>query len=165
MLNPGSAVRRCQRFLHAEPNQHDGRQRYDDVNPHRGNGWCRRCRQRLASLSDKVEETCTHVPCPLVFFAGASYDQYACVSRFDGAAAGGGDVGVVVAFVSCRVTKCRFHRVLLLLLGNDLLQGKVGVDLVRILLGTQFQEQSLIDALEFGHDSLLGYILGLRCGF
>src|SRR5258708_17796835 len=39
--------------------------------------------------------------------------------------AGCGYVGVVVAFVSRRVTECRFHRVLLLLLGNDLLQGKI----------------------------------------
>ena len=65
---PGAAVRRCECFLHAEPNQHDGRQCYDDVNPHRGNGGCRRGCKRLARLSDIVEETCTHVACPLVFF-------------------------------------------------------------------------------------------------
>ena len=64
------------------------------------------------------------------------------------AAAGRCDVGVVVAFVSCRVTECRFHCVLLLLLGNDLLQGKIGVDLVGVLLGTQLQKQRLIDALQ-----------------
>ena len=64
---PWPTVRRCERFLHAEPNQHDGRERYDDVNPHRGNGGCRRGCKRLARLSDKVEETCTHVPCPPVF--------------------------------------------------------------------------------------------------
>src|ERR1019366_362316 len=76
-------------------------------------------------------------------------------------AAGCGDVGVVVAFVSCRVTKCRFHRVLLLLLGNDLLQGKIGIDLVRVLLRTQLQEQGLIDALERSHDGLLRGVLAL----
>ena len=63
------------------------------------------------------------------------------------AAAGRCDVGVVVAFVSCRVTECGFHRVLLLLLGNDLLQCKIGVDLVCVLQGTQLQKQGLIDAL------------------
>jgi hypothetical protein len=38
------------------------------VNPHRGNGGCRRGSKRLARLSDVLEETRTHVPCPLVFF-------------------------------------------------------------------------------------------------
>ncbi len=60
-----------------------------------------------------------------------------------------------------RVTECRFHRVLLLLLGNDLLQGKIGVDLVCVLQSTQLQKQGLIDALKFGHDGLLGWVLGL----
>src|SRR5271163_406272 len=54
---PGATVRRCECFLDAEPNQHDGRQCYDDVKPHRGNGGCRRCCKRLARLSDIVEET------------------------------------------------------------------------------------------------------------
>src|SRR6266853_2060100 len=65
-----------------------------------------------------------------------------------GAAAGRGDVRVVVGFVPGRVAKCRLHRVLLLLLSDDLLQGKIGIDLVGILLGAQFEEQGLIDALE-----------------
>ena len=37
-------------------------------------------------------------------------------------------------------------------------------DLVRILLGAQFQEQGLVDALKFGHDGLLRYVLALRRG-
>ena len=90
--------------------------------------------------------------------------QYACVRRFGCTAAGGGDVGVVVAFVSRRVTKCRFHCVLLLLLGDDLLQGKIGIDLVGVLLRTELQEQGLIDALECSHDGLLRGILTLCCG-
>ena len=136
-------MRRCECFLHAKPNQHDGCQRYDDVNSHRGNGGCRRGCKRLARLSDKVEET--HVPCPLFLLLRYSVRLRKEIRR---TAAGCGDVGVVIAFVSGRVAKCRFHRVLLLLLGNDLLQGEIGVDLVRVLLGAQLQEQGLIDALQ-----------------
>jgi hypothetical protein len=57
--------------------------------------------------------------------------------------------------------ECRLHRVLLLLLGHDLLQGKIGVHLVGILLGSQLQEQGLIDALKRSHDGLLRGILAL----
>jgi hypothetical protein len=57
-----------------------------------------------------------------------------------------------------------FQGILLLLLCDHLLQGKVGVDLVRILLGPKLQEQRLIDALERGHNGLLAGVLGLRCG-
>src|SRR5258708_17615795 len=80
-------------------------------------------------------------------------------------AAGCGYVGVVVAFISRRVTECRFHRVLLLLLGNDLLQGKIGIDLVCVLQSAQLQEQGLVNALQFGHVGLLRRVLGLSCGF
>ncbi len=58
---PGLSVRRCKRLLYAEPDEHDGCQRQDDVNPHRGNRGRHRGCERLAPLSDKVEETCTHV--------------------------------------------------------------------------------------------------------
>src|SRR5258708_38688337 len=78
--------------------------------------------------------------------------------------AGCGYVGVVVAFVSRRVTECRFHRVLLLLLGNDLLQGKIGIALVCVLQSAQFQEQGLVNALQFSHDGLLRWVLGLCRG-
>src|SRR5208282_3494305 len=78
-------------------------------------------------------------------------------------AAGRCYVGVVVAFVSRRVTECRFHRVLLLLLSNDLLQGKIGIDLVCVLQGAKLQEQGLVNALQFSHDGLLRRVLGLGC--
>ena len=65
---PGLSVRRCKRLLYAEPDQHDGCEREDDVNPHRSNRGCRRGCERLARLSDKVEETCTHVPHLRSFF-------------------------------------------------------------------------------------------------
>ena len=44
--------------------------------------------------------------------------------------------------------ECRLQCVLLLFLGNDLLQGKIGIDLVRILLGAELQKQCLVDALQ-----------------
>ena len=80
-------------------------------------------------------------------------------------AAGCGDVRVVIVFVSCRVTKCRLHCVLLLFLGNYLLQGKIGIDLVCVLLRAELQQQSLVDALQSCLDGLLGGVLSLRRGF
>ena len=116
------------------------------MNPHRGNGGCRRGSKRLARLSDKLEETLPIFHPLLVFLLPYSVRLREEIRR---PAAGWGDVRVVVAFVSCRVTKCRFHCVLLLFLGNDLLQGKIGIDLVRILLGTELQKERLVDALQF----------------
>ncbi len=63
---PRAAMCRRKCFLYAEPNHHDGGQRKDDVNPHRGNGGCRRGCERLAGLSDVLEET--HISCPYCLF-------------------------------------------------------------------------------------------------
>ena len=128
---PWPTVRRCECFLHAEPNQHDGRQCYDDVNPHRGNGGSRRGCKRLARLSDIVRRD--PYPCSMPSCSFACAYSVRLRKEISRATAGRCYVGVVVAFVSRRVTECRFHRVLLLLLGNDLLQGKIGVDLVCVL--------------------------------
>src|SRR5215469_4059428 len=60
--------------------------------------------------------------------------------KASGATTGAGDIGFVIALISRRVTKRQFHCVLLLLLGNDLLQRKVGIDLICVLQGSQLQE-------------------------
>ncbi len=78
---PWPTVRRCQRLLHAEPNQHDGRERYDDVNPHRGNRGGRRGCKRSGTperYSQKDLYPCSMPSCLLLLASR----QYACVRRF-----------------------------------------------------------------------------------
>src|ERR1035441_8608541 len=75
------------------------------------------------------------------------------------------DVGLVVGSIVCRVAECGFHGVLLLFLGNDLLQGQIGVDLVRVLLRSQLEQERQVDALQRGQLRLLRGVGGLRLVF
>src|ERR1035441_9345772 len=77
----------------------------------------------------------------------------------------GGDVAVVVGFVSVSRLQRQLQRVLLLLLLHDLLQALGLRHLARLLLCAELNQKCLIDALQRSKFGLLAWVYRVTCCF